>query len=88
VSAPGENITSLSANGGPTTFGGTSAAAPFVTGAIALLWSEFPDASAAELRVAITRSRPTLRNSVIPAVLDAEAAYQVMAAAHNRRNVS
>ncbi|HWP93361.1 MAG TPA: S8 family serine peptidase [Thermodesulfobacteriota bacterium] len=42
LSAPGDNITSLGANGKSLTFGETSAAAPFVTGAIALLWSEFP----------------------------------------------
>ena len=36
--APGDGITSLGADGKPRTFGGTSAAAPFVTGAIALLY--------------------------------------------------
>ena len=45
LGAPGDRITSLGAEGKPLTFGGTSAAAPFVTGAIALLWSEFPNAS-------------------------------------------
>lgn len=35
-------------------FGRTkSAAAPFVTGAIALLWSEFPNATAAQVKFAI-----------------------------------
>ena len=43
LGAPGDRITSLGAQGEPLTFGGTSAAAPFVTGAIALLWSEFPN---------------------------------------------
>ena len=42
LAAPGQNITSLGTNGKPQTSGGTSVAAPFVTGAIALLWSEFP----------------------------------------------
>ena len=32
------------------TFGGTSVAAPFVTGGVALLWSEFPIAPATEPR--------------------------------------
>ena len=54
--APGEQITSLGAEGKPLTLGGTSAAAPFVTGAIALGWSEFPAATAAELRLAFMRA--------------------------------
>ena len=45
LSAPGEAITSLGVDGKPLTLGGTSVAAPFVTGAIALLWSEFPAAT-------------------------------------------
>src|SRR5262249_8256285 len=85
LSAPGENITSLGTNGKPQTFGGTSAAAPFVTGAIALLWSEFPDASAAKMKVAITRCGRQSRNTLVPAVLDAGAAHQVMVSAHKRR---
>ncbi len=56
LSAPGEGVTSLGTNGTPQTFGGTSAAAPFVTGAIALLWSEFPKASATQIKLAVTQS--------------------------------
>ncbi len=40
--APGDAVTSLGTNGQTVTSGGTSAATPFVTGAIALLWSIFP----------------------------------------------
>jgi subtilisin family serine protease len=78
LAAPGFNITSLSADGGAATFGGTSAAAPFVTGALALLWSEFPDASAAQLKIALTRSARRTRLSIVPPLLDAWAAYQAM----------
>jgi subtilisin family serine protease len=39
--APGAEIISLGTNGQPSTFGGTRAAAPFVTGAIALLCRNF-----------------------------------------------
>ena len=53
--APGYEITSLGTGGPPTTFAGTSAAAPFVTGTVALLWSEFPGASAATVRAAVDR---------------------------------
>ena len=42
LGAPGENVTSLSPLGQSLTLSGTSFAAAFVTGAIALLWSQFP----------------------------------------------
>lgn len=66
LSAPGEDITSLGAEGRPLTLGGTSVAAPFVTGAIALLWSEFPVATAAEVRLAITQAYAPRRTTVVP----------------------
>ncbi len=79
LGAPGEEITSLGTDGQPHTFGGTSAAAPFVTGAIALLWSEFPAATGAELRTAVTQAAsPGRRTTIVPPLLDAWAAYQVM----------
>lgn len=74
--APGVGITSLGTNGKTQTFGGTSAAAPFVTGALALLWSEFPAARAAEVKLAITRRQS--RNTVVPPVLDAWGAYETI----------
>jgi subtilisin family serine protease len=78
LGAPGENITSLGSDGKPQTSGGTSAAAPFVTGAIALLWSEFPKASPARIKLSVTRAGRR-RNSIVPPLLDAWAAYQAMA---------
>jgi subtilisin family serine protease len=78
LSAPGENVTSLGTQGKPLTLGGTSVAAPFVTGAIALLWSEFPTATAAEIKLAITQPLARRRTTVVPPLLDAWAAYQVM----------
>ena len=88
LAAPGENITSLGADGKPHSFGGTSAAAPYVTGAIALLWSEFPAACAAEVKLAITRCARQLRNSVVPPLLNAWAAHQTMALTHTGRKAS
>jgi subtilisin family serine protease len=79
--APGENITSLSTNGKPRALGGTSAAAPFVTGTIALLWSEFPSASAAEVRFALILAGGARRSTVVPPLLHASAASQALAAA-------
>jgi subtilisin family serine protease len=78
LSAPGANITSLGASGTPYTSGGTSAAAPFVTGAIALLWSLFPTATAAEVHSAIAYASTQRRKTIVPPLLDAWAAYQRM----------
>ncbi len=78
LSAPGEGVTSLGTNGQSQTFGGTSAAAPFVTGAVALLWSEFPNAPAAQIKLAVTHSGVRPRDSIVPPLLDASAAYQAM----------
>ena len=69
LSAPGDGVTSLSPQGQPLTLGGTSVAAPFVTGAIALLWSEFPAASAAQIKLAITQAGAPRRASVVPPLL-------------------
>jgi subtilisin family serine protease len=88
LSAPGENVTSLGTDGKPRTLGGTSAATPFVTGAIALLWSEFPDATAAEIKLAVTQAGMPRRRTIAPPVLNAWAAYTVMAAARSGRSVS
>jgi subtilisin family serine protease len=77
LAAPGHDITSLAASGGHATFSGSSAAVPFVTGAIALLWSIFPRASAAQLRLAITGS-VARRRSVTPPLMDASAAYAAL----------
>ena len=75
--APGDGITSLGPDGRALTLGGTSVAAPFVTGAAALLWSAFPSASAAQIKLAVTASIP--RGAlVVPPLLDADAAYQFL----------
>lgn len=58
---------------------GASAAAPVVTGAVALLWSLFPGAGAAAVRDAVTRPRPPAhRTTVVPPLLDAAYAYAVL----------
>jgi subtilisin family serine protease len=89
LSAPSVGVTSLGTasvgtNVRSQTFGGTSVAAPFVTGAIALLWSEFPSASAERIRWALTQSGSPRRNSIVPPLLDAWAAYAALAALHGR----
>lgn len=78
LTAPGENITSLGSEGQSLTLTGTSVAVPFVTGAIGLLWSEFPAATAAQIKLAITTSGTSRRASVVPPLLNVEAAYQIL----------
>ncbi len=80
--APGDNITSLGAEDKPLTLGGTSVAAPFVTGTIALLWSAFPAASASEVKLAVTQTNKQQRTTVVPPLLNAWAAYQAIANIH------
>jgi subtilisin family serine protease len=75
LSAPGEGVTSLSMDNEITPSGGTSVAAPFATGAIALVWSEFPDATADQVRVALTQAHARRRPMVIPPLLNAWAIY-------------
>lgn len=72
--APGANITSAAPSGGYTTMSGTSVAAPFVTGTIALLWALFPQATAEQIRTAILLPQ-SQRRSIIPPLLNAEASH-------------
>jgi subtilisin family serine protease len=79
LSAPGDDITSLGAEEGKLiTLGGTSAAAPFITGTIALLQSEFPAATSAEVKFAVTRAYGSKRTTIVPPLLDAWASYEFM----------
>jgi subtilisin family serine protease len=88
LSAPGEAITSLGVDGKPVTLGGTSVAAPFVTGAVALLWSEFPTATAAEVKAVVTQAIAGRRTTVTPPLLNALAAYGLMNSKAARRAAS
>ena len=82
LSAPAQDIASLGLNGRPRRFHGTSAAAPFVTGTIALLLSEFPSASDSEVKLALLQGR---RNTVVPPLLNAADAYDRMTARYTSR---
>jgi len=88
LSAPGDSITSLGSEGQSFTFGGTSVAVPFVTGAVALLWSEFPTATAAQIKLAIAQTTTLRRASVVPHLLDAAAAYQILLTANATRRLA
>jgi subtilisin family serine protease len=78
--APGVGITSVSSEGHYTQMSGTSVACPFVSGTIALLWSIFPNAKAAQILYAIRKASSTniKRRSIVPPLLDAEEAWMLL----------
>jgi subtilisin family serine protease len=84
LGAPGEGFVSLSPNHQMRALSGTSVASPFVAGAIALLWSEFPNATSAEVKLAILQSSGKQRRTVIPPLLDAWAAFLTMSNSRRR----
>lgn len=73
--APGLNIKSTYPGGQYMQMSGTSFAAPFVTGCIALLWSIFQKATPAEIIHSLTHVRSSNRRSIIPPLLDVKAAW-------------
>jgi subtilisin family serine protease len=86
--APGQAIASLGVDGKRLTLSGTSVAAPFVTGAIALLWSEFPAATASEVKAAVTQAIAGRRATVTPPLMDAWAAHGLMNSQPRKRSAS
>jgi hypothetical protein len=61
-----------------------SADAGALAGATALLWSAFPAATAAHIKLAVTQTSTLRRASIVPPLLDAAAAYQVLLAGSAR----
>lgn len=86
LSAPGENITSLGCNNNPITFSGTSAAAPFVTGIIALLWSEFPNVPASIIKQSVCMV--TNRRSITPPLINVTTALQYLDSTYPQKAVA
>jgi subtilisin family serine protease len=75
--APGRGVVSLASSGGYQRIDGTSVAAPFVTGVIALLWSLAPTASAARVRTAVLL--PGMRRkTIVPPIVNAEASWRAL----------
>jgi subtilisin family serine protease len=79
LGGPGENITSLGVDGQPLSLSGTSVAVPFVTGALGLLWSEFPAATGAQVKLAIGQAQQNRRPALVPPLMNAWAAYEFLA---------
>lgn len=80
LGAPGEGVISLSSRGGTVTVGGTSVAAPFVTGAAALLWSLFPQLQAVDIRSALLGGTFARARSVVPPLMNAWGSYRLLSA--------
>lgn len=85
LGAPGQGVASLAPEGDPAVSAGTSIAAAFVTGAAALLWSAFADATAVEVKRALLSSPVGRRTTVVPPLLDAWGAYEVLSGSRTRR---
>ncbi|MDN5867083.1 MAG: S8 family serine peptidase [Candidatus Nitrosocosmicus sp.] len=74
--APGIDIESTYPGGGYISLSGTSVATSFVTGAIALLWSLFPDITAAELIQSIRQTNHQGRKlTILPPLLNIRDSY-------------
>jgi subtilisin family serine protease len=76
LGAPGEGIASLSPHGETAIASGTSAAAPYVSGAAALLWSAIAGATAADIKHSLISSPAVRPRSVAPPLVNAYRAYQ------------
>jgi subtilisin family serine protease len=77
--APGVNIITTYPGAKYVKMSGTSFAAPFVTGAVALLWSMFPKTTASEIVYAIRKSATVGRaRTITPPLLNAEHAWKLL----------
>lgn len=76
IAALGDRVTSLDADGDTTVWSGTSVAAPFVTGALALLRSLFPATPTVRLVATLHGKRGGGRRSITPEMLNTSAAVR------------
>jgi subtilisin family serine protease len=83
--APGTNITSVSAGGGFKQLSGTSFAAPFVSGTMALLWSMFRNATPQEIVLSIRAVTTNRYAKIFPPLCDAEKSRIILEALINSR---
>jgi subtilisin family serine protease len=78
LGACGEPLPTIAGNGRPMLMGGTSTAAPFVTGALALLRAAFPSSGGAHVRHALVAGARGRRSTVIPPLMDAWGGFEVL----------
>ena len=82
--APGEGITSVGSKGAPMiSLGGTSAAAPFVTGTHRAPVVGVSALHPAQVKFAVTQAQG-LRRGIVPPLLNAWTAYEALARARGR----
>lgn len=85
IGAPGEGVLGPMPDASQVEWAGTSVAAPFVTGAIALLWSQIPTASAGDVRFAVNQRGTRGGRSIVPPLLNAWRAYSSLQELSSRR---
>lgn len=83
--APGVDILTAVPGADYASISGTSAAAAFVTGGIALLWSEAPATPALEMRTIVLQSAMREHRSIVPPLFDVEAARMCRRMPLNRK---
>jgi PatG C-terminal/Subtilase family len=76
--APGVAVTTTAPAARYAQITGTSAAAAFVSGGLALLWSELPHATAAQVRQAALQAAGNVHRSITPPLFDAEGARRLL----------
>jgi subtilisin family serine protease len=86
ILAPGDNITTLGSDGKEKIFNGTSAATPFVTGALALLWSQFPELGATTIKHALVSSNNKKR-AIIPSLMNAALALNYIKLNYSKKTM-
>ncbi|MET9427074.1 S8 family serine peptidase [Streptomyces sp. NPDC003036] len=82
VGVVADGLMSLGAHGTLRPFGGTSAAAAVVTGAVALILSELPKTRPGEL-ISAMKGGPSRRTSVVPPLMNAWRAFESLLAARS-----
>src|SRR5712672_1401415 len=80
--APGVNVSTTAPSSQYSQVSGTSVAAAFVSGGLALLWSEYPQGTASEIRQLALQPADCKRRSIVPRLFDAAAAARGFTRSH------